>query len=271
VLVISPHEAQEGDQIHLVDGEYIYDVEPIDDGWWRGTTADGKRGLFPASYVKESAAPNEAEVPPPLHPVDPQARGPDKAVYCDNPPVTSDPPSRMPTLGPSPGPTQIAGDQPGEEKKQLEQVAEQPKELTKQLEGLVGLGQQPRGEPKYQGGTATPPVVHLPDPPPLPIMPIMSSPVSPRPPNSSHRPPLVTGPSGTTADRKRELLPASNVKGSAPPNEAKGSPPLHPVGATSNPVTSDGEKKKEPIRNGGVNDSESSKSRTSWWRCLCCK
>ena len=69
MLVISPHEALEDDQINLVDGEYIYDVEPIDDGWWRGTTADGKRGLFPASYVEESAAPIEAEVPPPLHPV----------------------------------------------------------------------------------------------------------------------------------------------------------------------------------------------------------
>jgi len=66
-----PHEAQEDDQINLVEGEYIYDVEPIDDGWWRGTTADGKRGLFPASYVEERAAPNEAEVPPPQRPVRP--------------------------------------------------------------------------------------------------------------------------------------------------------------------------------------------------------
>ena len=87
MLVIAPYEALEDNQINLVDGEYIYDVEPIDDGWWRGitedgkrglspasyvevaTTADGKKGLFPASYVEECAVPNEAEGPPSLHPV----------------------------------------------------------------------------------------------------------------------------------------------------------------------------------------------------------
>jgi len=35
------------DEINLIEGEYIYDVEPIGHGWWRGTTADGETGLFP--------------------------------------------------------------------------------------------------------------------------------------------------------------------------------------------------------------------------------
>jgi hypothetical protein len=66
VRVICPYEALEGGEINLVEGEYIHDVEQLDDEWWRGTTADGKRGSFPASYVEECAAHDEAEVSPPV-------------------------------------------------------------------------------------------------------------------------------------------------------------------------------------------------------------
>jgi len=61
MLVLRPYEAQKGDEINLIEGGYIYDVERFDDGRWRGTTAGGKRGLFPASCVKASTAPNEAD------------------------------------------------------------------------------------------------------------------------------------------------------------------------------------------------------------------
>jgi hypothetical protein len=66
VRIICPYEALEGGEINLVEGEYIYNVEQLDDGWWRGTTVDGKHGLFPASYVEECAAHDEAEVSPPV-------------------------------------------------------------------------------------------------------------------------------------------------------------------------------------------------------------
>jgi len=66
VLVRRPYEDQRNNEINLIEGEYIYDVEKFDDDWWRGTTADGKRGLFPAGHVVESAVPNEAKVPPRL-------------------------------------------------------------------------------------------------------------------------------------------------------------------------------------------------------------
>jgi hypothetical protein len=66
VCVIEAHEAQEDDQISLKYGEYITDIEQLDDGWWRGTTANGKRGLFPASCVEECTAHSEAEVSPPV-------------------------------------------------------------------------------------------------------------------------------------------------------------------------------------------------------------
>jgi len=65
MLVVHPYEDQGFQQINLIEGEYIYDAEPIDDKWWRGTTVDGKRGFFPASYVQKKVIP-DTEVPPPL-------------------------------------------------------------------------------------------------------------------------------------------------------------------------------------------------------------
>ena len=69
VVVTCPYEAQEDNEINLVEDEYIYNVERLDDGWWSGTTEDGKRGLFPASFVEKSAAPNKAGVSLPPRPV----------------------------------------------------------------------------------------------------------------------------------------------------------------------------------------------------------
>ncbi len=64
MLVTDPYEAQEDGEIDLVEGEYIFDVDQIDDEWWKGTTQDGKRGMFPASYVEECARPSKGGVPP---------------------------------------------------------------------------------------------------------------------------------------------------------------------------------------------------------------
>jgi hypothetical protein len=61
VLVTHTYQDQRFQEISLIQGEYVYDVEQLGDGWWRGTTADGKRGLFPASYVEETAALDEAD------------------------------------------------------------------------------------------------------------------------------------------------------------------------------------------------------------------
>jgi len=65
VIIVGPYEAQEDNEINLVEGEYIYDVDQLDDdGMWEGTTQDGKRGMFPASYVEECAPPSKGGVPP---------------------------------------------------------------------------------------------------------------------------------------------------------------------------------------------------------------
>ena len=71
-LVVYPYEAQEENEIDLIEDEYIYDIEQLDDGWWSGTTAEGRSGLFPANYVElvEIAPENEPEpeIPPPPSP-----------------------------------------------------------------------------------------------------------------------------------------------------------------------------------------------------------
>ena len=71
VRVTRPYKDARYEEINLIKGEYIYDVEPSSEWWWTGTTVDGKRGLFPASYVKQIATPNETEGPPLPLPVRP--------------------------------------------------------------------------------------------------------------------------------------------------------------------------------------------------------
>ncbi|KZT50974.1 hypothetical protein CALCODRAFT_461009 [Calocera cornea HHB12733] len=73
-IVTFSYEAAEGNEIDLIEGETIYGVEQLDEGWWSATTADGKTGLFPANYVElleDDGA--EAAAPPPPPPPAPVA------------------------------------------------------------------------------------------------------------------------------------------------------------------------------------------------------
>jgi len=82
VLVTHPYDDQRYREVDPIEGEYIYDVERLDDRWCRGTTADGKWGLFPAGYVVESVIPNEAEVPP-LRETSTEEQNSDHACFTD--------------------------------------------------------------------------------------------------------------------------------------------------------------------------------------------
>ncbi|KAK9480212.1 hypothetical protein V1514DRAFT_350445 [Lipomyces japonicus] len=46
---------QEDNEINLVEGERIYDIEFVDDGWWSGRNSVGDDGLFPSNYVELQA------------------------------------------------------------------------------------------------------------------------------------------------------------------------------------------------------------------------
>lgn len=42
-------QATEDNEMALVEGEYIEQVEEVDDGWWTGVGPGGKTGLFPCT------------------------------------------------------------------------------------------------------------------------------------------------------------------------------------------------------------------------------
>ena len=61
------YEKAEDNEIELLEGQTVTDIDMVDDDWWIGTNVKGERGLFPSNYVElveETQAP--APVPPPV-------------------------------------------------------------------------------------------------------------------------------------------------------------------------------------------------------------
>ena len=47
------YHTEEDGELTFDENERIINIEPIDEGWWRGTRElDGSYGLFPANYVE---------------------------------------------------------------------------------------------------------------------------------------------------------------------------------------------------------------------------
>ncbi|CAI7664226.1 unnamed protein product [Penicillium glandicola] len=46
------YEKAEDNEIELREGEYVTDIEMVDQDWWVGVNTQGERGLFPANYVE---------------------------------------------------------------------------------------------------------------------------------------------------------------------------------------------------------------------------
>jgi hypothetical protein len=71
-LVQYDYEKAEDNEIELREGEYVTNIDMVDDDWWMGTNAQGEQGLFPANYVEivegggDDDGPTAAEAPPPL-------------------------------------------------------------------------------------------------------------------------------------------------------------------------------------------------------------
>ncbi|KAK9366812.1 hypothetical protein V1509DRAFT_628589 [Lipomyces kononenkoae] len=63
-IVTYDYQKDEENEINLIEGETIYDIEMIDDGWWAGTNSAGEHGLFPSNYVDflEGGVEDESEV-----------------------------------------------------------------------------------------------------------------------------------------------------------------------------------------------------------------
>jgi len=67
------YEKAEDNEVELREGEYVTDIDMVDDDWWMGTNSQGERGLFPANYVELVEGDDAAAAPAlPAHPSAPQ-------------------------------------------------------------------------------------------------------------------------------------------------------------------------------------------------------
>ncbi|KAL7942373.1 hypothetical protein V8C42DRAFT_332181 [Trichoderma barbatum] len=75
-IVQYDYEKAEDNEVDLVEGEYVTNIDMVDDDWWMGTNARGESGLFPSNYV-ELVEDGDAAPAPPAAPV--AAREPEPA------------------------------------------------------------------------------------------------------------------------------------------------------------------------------------------------
>ncbi|KAF2009877.1 hypothetical protein BU24DRAFT_400390 [Aaosphaeria arxii CBS 175.79] len=68
------YEKAEDNEIELREGEYVTNIEQVDEDWWMGTNSQGETGLFPSNYVElvedDDSGAGAAAAPPqlPAHP-----------------------------------------------------------------------------------------------------------------------------------------------------------------------------------------------------------
>lgn len=74
-LIQYDYEKAEDNELELREGEYVTNIEMVDEDWWMGTNSTGESGLFPSNYVElvddeEEQAPEApaASMPPPPPP-----------------------------------------------------------------------------------------------------------------------------------------------------------------------------------------------------------
>jgi len=51
-VVLYDYTADEENEINLVEGQVVTNIDMVDDDWWRGINALGQEGLFPSNYVE---------------------------------------------------------------------------------------------------------------------------------------------------------------------------------------------------------------------------
>ncbi|KAF4976535.1 hypothetical protein FZEAL_6807 [Fusarium zealandicum] len=76
------YEKAEYNEIDLVEGDYVTNIDMVDEDWWMGTNSRGESGLFPSNYVEvveddelfESVA--QQQPPPPIREPEPEPESP---------------------------------------------------------------------------------------------------------------------------------------------------------------------------------------------------
>ncbi|KAI1441801.1 hypothetical protein F5Y02DRAFT_398272 [Annulohypoxylon stygium] len=64
-LIQYDYEKAEDNEIELREGEYVTNIEMVDEDWWMGTNTQGETGLFPSNYVTLVEGEEDAAAPPP--------------------------------------------------------------------------------------------------------------------------------------------------------------------------------------------------------------
>ncbi|TVY56499.1 Protein app1 [Lachnellula cervina] len=66
-LIQYDYEKAEDNELELIEGEYVTNIEMVDEDWWMGTNSKGESGLFPSNYVEivEGDEEQEEAAPPP--------------------------------------------------------------------------------------------------------------------------------------------------------------------------------------------------------------
>jgi len=99
-LIQYDYDKAEDNEIDLREGEYVTNIEMVDDDWWMGTNSKGETGLFPSNYVElvnddetgaaeastaapPSPAPPAATQPPPAPAVPAASTGPTATALFD--------------------------------------------------------------------------------------------------------------------------------------------------------------------------------------------
>ncbi|PWZ03488.1 hypothetical protein BCV70DRAFT_155405 [Testicularia cyperi] len=99
--VVWAYEAAEDNELTLVEGATITQIEQIDEGWWSGVDEHGQEGLFPASYVELVQGDDDADGGAPPAPPAPPApaaaaspvQQPAQQEEAEIPPVPPAPPA----------------------------------------------------------------------------------------------------------------------------------------------------------------------------------
>lgn len=68
-LIQYDYEKAEDNELELREGEYVINIEMVDEDWWMGTNARGESGLFPSNYVE--LVEDEDDIPPPVPAAEP--------------------------------------------------------------------------------------------------------------------------------------------------------------------------------------------------------
>ncbi|GAD98521.1 variant SH3 domain containing protein [Paecilomyces variotii No. 5] len=77
-LVQYDYEKAEDNEIDLREGDYVSEIEMVDQDWWLGVNVNGERGLFPSNYVEvvEAGDEHHATSAAPVHEPEPEPEAP---------------------------------------------------------------------------------------------------------------------------------------------------------------------------------------------------